>query len=154
MLFRSLELVFDRGGDQKVGLRFAGVAIPRGASISNAYVQFQVDQAESIATSLTIFGEAADSAATFSAATGDISGRTPTGATVPWVPEPWPTVGVADADQRTPNLASIVQEIVGRTGWKSGNALVLIITGTGERVAESYDGVPEAAPLLHVEFGN
>jgi hypothetical protein len=30
--------------------------------------------------------------------------------------------------------------------------LVIIVTGTGERTAESYDGNPSAAPLLHVEY--
>jgi hypothetical protein len=29
---------------------------------------------------------------------------------------------------------------------------VVIITGTGKRVAEAYDGLPSGAPLLHVEF--
>ena len=45
---------------------------------------------------------------------------------------------------------------LGHRGWVAGdyggNSLVLIITGTGERVAESFDGLPAAAPLLHVEF--
>lgn len=31
-------------------------------------------------------------------------------------------------------------------------ALVLLATGTGERVAESYDGDVAGAPLLHVTF--
>ena len=37
-------------------------------------------------------------------------------------------------------------------GWASNNALVLIITGTGLRTAEAFNGVPAAAPWLHVEF--
>jgi hypothetical protein len=61
-------------------------------------------------------------------------------------------VGEAGPDQRTPDITSIVQEIVKRPGWSSGNALVIIITGTGERVAESYDGDQAAAPLLHVVY--
>jgi hypothetical protein len=44
----------------------------------------------------------------------------------------------------------VIQEIVNRSGWASGNALALIVTGTGERVAESYDG--SAAPELHIEY--
>jgi hypothetical protein len=149
----DLELVYDRG-DQQVGMRFTGVAIPQGATITNAYVQFQVDETPSGPTSLTIQGEAADNAVTFGSASGDISSRSRTGAAVPWTPAPWPTVGEAGVDQRTPKLASVVQEIVGRGGWASGHALVIIITGTGERVAESYDGVSSAAPLLHVEYSN
>jgi hypothetical protein len=42
--------------------------------------------------------------------------------------------------------------LVEKTGWSSGNSLSIIITGTGERTAVSYDGNPGGAPLLHVEF--
>jgi hypothetical protein len=41
---------------------------------------------------------------------------------------------------------------VDRPGWASGNSLVLIITGSGENVAESFDGEATAAPLLHIEY--
>ncbi len=33
-----------------------------------------------------------------------------------------------------------------------GNALVILVTGTGERTAESYNGSSTKAPLLHVEY--
>jgi hypothetical protein len=60
--------------------------------------------------------------------------------------------GEAGAGQRTPDISSIIQEIVTRLGWSSGNSLVVIITGTGERTAESYDGDSAGAPLLYVEY--
>jgi hypothetical protein len=44
----------------------------------------------------------------------------------------------------------VVGEIVGRSDWASGNALVLVVTGSGKRVAESFNG--SAAPMLHVAF--
>ena len=43
-----------------VGTRFNGVAIPPGASITNAYLQFQADESHSVATTLTIRAQAAD----------------------------------------------------------------------------------------------
>ncbi len=46
----------------------------------------------------------------------------------------------------------MIQEIVTRPGWASGNSLAIIITGTGHRTAEAYDGVPARAPLLHIEY--
>jgi hypothetical protein len=46
----------------------------------------------------------------------------------------------------------VIQEIVDRPGWSAGNALVVIVTGSGKRVAESYNGLPSGAPLLHVEY--
>ena len=147
----DLELVND-GSDQTVGMRFNGVMIPPGAPIIRAYVQFQVDEATSVSTALSIRAQATDNAATFSGSSGSISSRTRTASAVPWSPVPWPTVGQAGVDQQTPSIASVVQEIVNRPGWRSGNSLAIIITGTGRRVAEAYDGVPGAAPLLHVEY--
>jgi hypothetical protein len=41
---------------------------------------------------------------------------------------------------------------VNRPGWASGNSLVLIVTGTGRRVAFSYEGMATGAALLHVEY--
>ena len=35
----DLELVYD-GSNQKVGMRFTSVAVPRGATITRAYLQF------------------------------------------------------------------------------------------------------------------
>uniref|UniRef100_A0A540V9H0 Tandem-95 repeat protein n=1 Tax=Litorilinea aerophila TaxID=1204385 RepID=A0A540V9H0_9CHLR len=149
----DLELIRERD-DQVVGIRFAGVAIPQGATIVNAYIQFTVDEATSEATNLTIQGEAADHASTFVNVDGNISGRPRTGASVAWVPPAWPTRDVAGPDQRTPNLAGVIQEVVNRPGWASGNALAIIITGSGKRVAQSYDKNPANAPLLHVEWSN
>jgi hypothetical protein len=147
----DLELTYDRSS-QTVGMRFSGTAIPAGATIVNAYIQFQADETQSGTTSLTIQGEDTDNAGEFSNLTRNISSRPRTMATVSWSPPPWTTVGEAGPDQRTPDIASVIQEVINRPGWSSDNSMVLIITGTGERVAESYNGNSSAAPLLHVEF--
>ena len=147
----DLELVND-GSDQKVGIRFAGVDIPQGATIFKAHMQFQVDETTSEPTALIIEGEHAGDAATFSPVSGNISSRTRTQSNVAWSPAPWVTIGEAGPDQRTPDISQIIQEIVNRPDWSSGNSLVFFITGTGKRVAESYDGDQSGAPLLHVRY--
>jgi hypothetical protein len=48
-------------------------------------------------------------------------------------------MGDSNSAQRTPNLAGLLQEIVSRPGWASGNAIAIIISGTGHRTAESFD---------------
>ncbi|MBN1673930.1 MAG: lamin tail domain-containing protein, partial [Kiritimatiellae bacterium] len=149
----DLELVRDSAA-QVVGLRFRDVGIPQGASILEAYVQFKVDEVSSEGTALTIRGQAADSAATFTTAAGDIGARPTTTASVAWSPAAWSSVGAAGSAQRTPDLAAVVQEIVGRAGWSSGNALALLISGSGKRVAEAYDGDSAGAPLLHVRYSS
>jgi hypothetical protein len=145
----DLELVFDKS-NQTVGLRFAGVGVPRGASIVTAYVQFEVDEVSTAAASLAVQGQAADNPGTFTSPTGNVSARPRTSASVAWSPPAWPTTPVAGPDQRTPDLSAVVQEIVNRPGWATANALVILVTGAGRRTAEAFDGT--AAPILHIEY--
>jgi len=147
----DLELVFD-GSLQTVGIRFADVAIPFGATITAAHVQFTADETTSGSTDLIIQGQAGGAAAPFESTPGNISGRARTAAGVPWAPPTWSSVGASGSDQRTPDLTNILQEVVAEPGWLSGMAVVLLITGSGERVAEAHNGNPAAAPLLHIEF--
>ncbi|HEU0246267.1 MAG TPA: cadherin domain-containing protein [Gaiellaceae bacterium] len=137
----------------KVGMRFNGVAIPQGAPITSAYVQFTADEVDTAATTLTIKGQAADNPLTFSTNPFDLTTRPTTTADASWSPGSWLAVGDASLVQRTDNLAGIVQEIVDRPGWASGNSIVLFVTGAGERVAVAHNQIPASAALLHVEWG-
>jgi hypothetical protein len=152
----DLELVNDGTtyGNQKIGMRFTGITVPQGASISNAYIQFTCDETGSTATSLTIKGENVNNSAVFTTASSNVSSRAQTAASVAWAPAAWSTVGQASTTQRTPDIKTIIQEIVNRTGWVSGNALSIIITGTGKRTAEAYEGSSTQAPLLVIEYSN
>ena len=49
-------------------------------------------------------------------------------------------------------IATLVQFVVNHPDWRVGNAVAFVITGTGRRVAESYDGARDRAPLLHIEY--
>jgi hypothetical protein len=144
----DLEIIHDEV-DQTVGLRFAGVAIPRGSTINAAWVTFTVDEAQSEATSLTIRAQAADNAATFTTADGNITSRALTTQSVAWSPPAWSTVGQA---QSTPDLSAVISAVVSRAGWSSGNAIAIVIAGTGHRTAVAYEGTPASAPALHVDF--
>jgi hypothetical protein len=145
----DLELVTD-GLPQTVGMRFAGLALPPGVPIVDAWLQFTVDEAQSEVTALTIRAQAADDAPTFSTAANNVAGRATTAASVGWAPLPWSTVGAAGADQRVNGLAPVIQEVVNRPGWQSGHALALLVTGSGHRTAVAFDGTSTGAPLLHV----
>ena len=133
-----------------VGLRFTGVNLPPGAIVTNAYVQFQVDEAGTGPAALSVRGQAADNPPTFAATNSDLTARPTTTASVAWAPPDWPTVGAAGAAQRTSDVAPVLQEIVSRSGWASGNALVLLITGTAARFAEPFEGSTD--PVLHIEW--
>ena len=147
----DLELTND-GGDQIVGLRFQNVGVPPGATITSAYVQFYVDEVSVGGCALTIRGQAADDAAAFTANPHDISSRPMTAVSKTWDPPAWDMIGEAGPDQRTPDISAVIQEIVSRDGWNSGNAMVICIAGTGTRTAESYGGAGAMAALLHIEY--
>jgi PKD repeat protein len=150
----DLEMVYDTDfvSNEAIGIRFNDVDIPPQAHIENAYIQFQTAEVSTGAASFTVEGQDIDNAPTFSSSNWDITSRARTDSQVPWSPLNWNTVGESSTAQRTPDLSSIIQEITGRAGWSSGNSLVIIITGTGHRVATSYDGNPNGAPVLNVEY--
>jgi uncharacterized protein YjiK len=149
----DLELVWD-GTLQTVGMRFRNVTIPRGATITRAYVQFEAFATNSATTNVTIRGQDSDDASAFTTSSGNVSSRPRTSASRSWSPVPWTTVGAAGTDQRTPDLSAVIKDIVARSGWASGHALAIIITGTttGRRTAAAFDGKASGAPVLHVEF--
>jgi hypothetical protein len=148
----DLELVVDGTTLQTVGLRFAGVAVPPGATIMQAFVQFTVDEATTTPAALTVAGQAADAPPGFSAVSKDVSARPRTAARVGWTPDAWPVRGERGPAQRTPDLSSVVQEIVSRPGWAQGNPVVLVVTGSGARVAAAFERGAAKAAVLHVEF--
>jgi len=101
------------------GWVFPMINIPRGATIADAHIRtygFGIDGS----TTTRIYGFAQDFAPVFAAdGSNRPSTRPTTAAYVDW-PKTW-----AFAWQwiETPNFANVVQEIVNRPGWVSGNAL-------------------------------
>jgi hypothetical protein len=126
---------------QTVGVRFHGLAIPRGATITKAHLQFTTDEVTADATSLTVRAHASDNAPVFTTTSSSLSSRSRTTASIAWSPAAWNTAGETCGAQRTPNLAPIVQELVNRTGWSNGNAIAFLINGSGKRVAAARDRI-------------
>ena len=144
---------FSAAGDYVLRLTGDDSALTASDEVSiNVTPAATTDETPSDPTSLTIQGEASDNAAAFTNATSSISSCPRTGAAVSWSPPTWISAGDSGSAQQTTDLASVIQEIVSRTGWVSGNSLAIIITGSGERVAEAYDGDQDAVPLLHVKY--
>jgi type IV pilus assembly protein PilY1 len=141
----DLELIND-GSDQTVGIRFRNIQVAQGSTIISAHIEFAVDETTSGATSITLKGHDVDDSSTFTTSNSDISNRTTTTAAVSWNNiDAW---SLLQAKQKTPDLSSIVQEIVNRAGWETGNSMSFIITGSGKRVAESHNGSAGEAPRL------
>jgi hypothetical protein len=147
----DLDMMLDGTAVQSaVGLRFANVTLPPGAAIVSASVQFRSDEAHPDATSLLIQGQATANPPTFTTAKNNITSRPRTAASVGWNPVAWTKTSETGPAEQTPNLVPIVQELVSQPGWASGNAVVLVITGSGKRVADSFEG--SAPAVLHVVY--
>jgi hypothetical protein len=156
----DLELVFDDNTKQMVGIRFKNILLPSNAIITNAYIQFTVDEIDTGLTEVIVVGEDTDDASKYKKNTNsNISSRAETTANVLWNIPAWSTVGLSGVNQRTGDLSSIVTEIYSRAGWVSGNSMAFMIkagvgctSSTCQRTAESYKGSSSNAPLLHIEY--
>lgn len=158
----DLELCTDGTNDQLVGVRFQNVTIPSGATISTAYIEFQADEANNNNVVIDIVGIDVDNAAQFNSNNSNISDRidgtisSNTTANSSWTftsANAW-SVGERGADTRTPSIITIVQEIVDRGGWSSGNSMAFVFSkasGSGKRVAEDGDSSGQGA-VLHVVY--
>lgn len=149
----DIEIVNDGATTQQVGVRFTNITIPVGATIQAAYLRFVGDEAQSAGTqNADIYGEDADSPGTFTTSSNNITGRTETTAKVDWDAVPASVVGQI---QTSPDIKTVIQEIVDRAGWASGNNMVILIEPGGSnatRTYVSYDSQPYVSAMLHVEY--
>ena len=148
----DLELCTD-AVPQLVGLRFLDLNIPNGATIVSAYVQFTEDLLNNLnPCDLKIFGEKSSNPSTFTSTTFDISSRPRTTDSVTWSPPDWKATAKAGPDQRTPNLKTVIQEIVDQAGYTSSSPIAIILEGTGRRLARTWDMNPLKSASLCVEY--
>ena len=144
----DLELVED-SGTQLVGLRFNGVGIDPKAKIRDAYIQFTCDEPSVEPSTLIVACEDTGDAERFRSEPHDLSSRPRTGAEVGWTPRPWLVAGASAEVHRTPELTPIIQSVINRDDWESGNSLAFLISGSGKRVASAYrKGKKNAATLV------
>ncbi len=159
MTSSDLELAYENTGQadpQIIGVRFTGIPIPQGATITEAWVRFQVDETKggTEEVNLIIEGELSLDATGFTDSEAfNVSSRPTTTAQVQWSVPDWITEGDQGPDQTTPSIASIIQEIVNQNGW-SGGTIVLMFR---DNPANPSDGIRCAgagpmAVLLHISY--
>ena len=155
----DLDLTYDAAFDVKVavGLRYAEVNLPRNAVVTNATITFTRFSGSLNPGSVTLdfVGQASDDAPTFveGSANFNITNRDTTTAEAAWFwAGPW-----SETTATSPDLSSIVSEVLQRDGWSSGNALAFVITSadsnaTNYRRAISYENDPASAPVLSLTY--
>jgi hypothetical protein len=126
------------GKDYIMGWRFENVSIPKGAIISSAILYFYCYTNPEKPISTKFSGENVDHAAPITTAQNDLINRGKTSAKAVYTPNLWVRIGW----KKSSELAPIVQEIVNRAGWASGNALLLMADdfgSTGYRTLSTFD---------------
>lgn len=137
-------------GNQSIGLRFININIPRDSEISLAELEFTAENRNNKNGTLTIYAEAVNNSAPFDKSDRrNVSSRTKTSNSIVWNTDIWE----GGAKYRTNNIAPLIQELIGRDDWVGDSvAITIIIEGTGRRVAKSFDGSPNDAPLLRIKY--
>ncbi|MEQ1825640.1 MAG: PQQ-binding-like beta-propeller repeat protein [Pirellula sp.] len=133
----DLELVLD-ASKQVIGLRFDKINVSAASQIRSAYIQFTAHAANDEPTELTIHAEMAGSAMPFRESKNNISSRPVTSESVVWSPGPWKAAEESGELQRTPDLSGLIRQVIAHPDWKPGNAIAMILRGTGKRVATAY----------------
>jgi hypothetical protein len=137
--------------DGIAAVRFDALPVEPGELILVAEVQFTSVDSQKDATTITVWAEAADNAGPFSTGLWDIGNRDRTTTQTAWSPGAW-EIEERAAAQRTPNLAALVQEVIDRPGWASGNAVAFFLEGTGVRNVRTRDHGVATAPVLHLTY--
>lgn len=119
--------------NSSMGIRFDNVQIPQGVTINSAILTLHAATGISTLSSLptsTIVIEQTDNAAGYASTANNITGRTYTSSpSVTW-PTSTTTTPVAGDDFAPPDLATLVNSVIGRSGWCGGNALAFKISTT------------------------
>lgn len=136
-------------GDNIVGLRFNSVTVPSGAIINSAKITIRPTGESNYQYYQKIYGIDEDDTADFSS---DPTGRAKTTASVDWDPNGF----FDETDIDTSNIGSIVQEIIDRAGWSSGNDMGFLILDDGgsSHTVDVYDysSSPSFCALLTIEY--
>lgn len=152
--YASSELNLNTGADSgdPIGLRFQGVGISQGTEVSSAHIQLKAESSSSgsdIPATIRIYIENSDDADDFGTERNGPdrpSQRTTLSNYVDWEIDSHWTQG--DVYQ-SPDLSALVNEVVARDGWESGNSLAFILVVLdGDLEVESFDSGTSLPPTL------
>jgi len=137
------------------GFHFLNFPLPAAAKIELAWVRLIADTVDEPDVNVDIYGHAHDDAPHFQNSQ-DVTDRTTTTATVEWI-----TGVLVFPESRwafnTPDISSIIQEIVDRPGWSDPNSIVILLKGKSDsnHLAEFIahdDGSGDDAATLYVIY--
>jgi len=138
-------------GQDTTAVRFRDVAVPQGSRIFSAHLKFYTEA--TVKVEAVVRAEAAGDTLDFAKSNPKIWERPQTVAETRW---DWQGTEPDEQWHTSPNIAQVVQEVVCRPDWSSGNALVLLYSGQkfssqGTHFC-SWDADPTQAPRLEIIY--
>lgn len=136
-----------------IWLNFPNVTIPTVVTIDTAIIQHTASaNYAGVTCKAIIYGEAADSP-TYPTTYADYWGRARTAHSSAWTVAAW----TLDATYDSNDISPIIQEIVSRLGWASGNAIQLFEQDNGSNISAfralySYDGSTTKCAKLIITY--
>lgn len=125
--FSNDETTLYVGDMSNAGVCFKDIMIPQGATITSAIIIFILYYASEIDIKMNIYGNDVDNASPPEDET-EAEALILTDAYIPWENLPILPEGY---QYSTPDLSNIVQEIINREGWISGNSLQILLKDNG-----------------------
>ncbi|WP_334021207.1 PilC/PilY family type IV pilus protein [Alteromonas sp. S015] len=144
------ELTFHPSYNDYIGVRFRNVNIPQGAVVTEAYLEFTAYSTVTYGNpSMRIRGVADDDASDFHPDRRNRLRSLPKTSGITWsMPRFYNNYAY-----RTPDLSSIVKQIVDRSGWQTGNDMAFVLDDfVSYRGAHTYNNSPSKAPKLIIKF--
>lgn len=149
----STNIAFGRDsswGPYVSAIRFQGVTLPIGATITSAYLRFHYNTHTGTPPTCTLYGEDAANPSAISSRS-DGNSRTKTTASINI------TGPMSGTWWDSPSIISIITELLSKYSYVSGAAMQFIVIGngaSGSNVSNSkaFDSDPLLAPVLHIEY--
>lgn len=135
------------------GMRFPSVNIPKGATITSAFISIVPSAGTEDEPLVTVYAENADNSGTFTTTASDISNRSRTTG-VSWSSTDLGASGTSY--HNSPDLSSDIQTVIDRSGWSVGNPVTILVqggsTGTRDLTIEAFENTGNNPPQLTINY--
>ncbi|WP_334063953.1 PilC/PilY family type IV pilus protein [Alteromonas genovensis] len=144
------ELTFYSAYNDDIAVRFRNLNLPQGAEITEAYLEFTSNANRTYSNaSMRIRGVAQDDVNDFHPEKRYRLRDLPKTSGIVWSMPSFYYQNV----YRTPDISSVVKEIVDRSGWQAGNDMAFVLDNFNSyRSAYTYNGSASRAPKLIIKF--
>jgi len=133
-----------------VGLRYQGVYIPSNAIIQEAYIQFSADEISTSSSLFSIQLENNNKSIAFENEINNLTNRPFVSSAISWSSVPaWNVIDEAGVNQRSPDISFLLSNLINnQPSLNELYSLTFMITGSGDRTANSFDADNIGAKLF------